>query len=709
MPTKRRAVDTDSSSSDPPTKKGRKNRKRHASRPADAAEDVFKESELYDYVHCPLVHEGDIRVLTIRQGSNKQPIECWLKTHSLTDGQEHATYEALSYHWGTDEPTLTIKIYTGGFPQDFMVRPNLLSALQQLRLPHSPRTLWIDAICINQKDTDEQNHQVSLMAKVYSRATNVCVWLGESSKDSDLALNFISRIVNLDDFDRLVVDRRTPEEWAALSSLMKREWFSRRWVVQEIALAKRATLYCGEDYVGWADFADAVSLFEAAESEGRVISKSLMRSDLYNHIPDFFGEIKFLGATRLVDATSNLFRKSTDGQVLERLLSLEALISNLAAFQASRAHDIIYAVLQLAKGVKISAKPKSDSTDVPENELPSSSVPTELPQKEHDLAKHAAAKFRQAADEGRWYIDYDRPFFEVCQHFLSSTIKSSKSLDIICRPWIPEEADLGGDRPSWLLTTSQTAYGRSPDGNFRRKNADTLVGTPGLGKRNYNASGPTKVTEKWRFGEGSKARSMYVEGFIIDSIPMKGKNQYAAGKFPSAADGIILDKWLTAGGWSDTSALPPDPFWRTLVADRGPNGLNPPPFYPRACKAALNQSVKGGHISTNTLVHNGKSSVVAKFLRRVQEVIWMRRLVITEHQLLGLVPEETKKYDLICILYGCSVPVVLRKLEDPATSEEYFEFVGECYVHGIMDGEAFALQRKRSLDGKIKKEIFELR
>lgn len=87
-----------------------------------------------------------------------------------------------------------------------------------------------------------------------------------------------------------------------------------------------------------------------------------MNSDLFDHIPDFLGEIKFLGATRLVDATSNLFRKSKNGQVLERLLSLEALISNLSAFQASRPHDIIYAVLNLAKGMRTSAATSSKDT-----------------------------------------------------------------------------------------------------------------------------------------------------------------------------------------------------------------------------------------------------------------------------------------------------------------------------------------------------------
>lgn len=662
-------------------------------------------SDEYDYRSCPLTKPNHIRVITVRQGFPGDTIECYLTTSPLTTPKSSLPtdqvlpYEALSYHWGSEEASFKIKIYTEGFPGVFSVRPNLHAALNQLRLPDRPRRLWIDAICINQGDNDEKNAQVSLMADVYSKATSVSVWLGEATMDSNLALNFISRVVNLDDFDRLVADRRTPQEWAALSSLMRRTWFSRRWVVQEIALAARATLYCGDAYVDWSDFADAVSLFEAVESESHSISKSIRNSDLFDHIPDFLGEIKFLGATRLVDATSNLFRKSKNGQVLERLLSLEALISNLSAFQASRPHDIIYAVLNLAKGMRTSAATSSKDGFV-ETQSQITTEPTDQSLREQKLMKLATRKIKQAVEEKRFVIDYDTPFFDVCKEFLRFIIKSDGFLDIICRPWVPEDGIADSERPSWLLTTSKTAWGMRPDGNYSRANADTLVGPPGLGKRNYNASGNFKVTDNWRFGEGPKIRSMYVEGFVIDTIKRKK---------PYAADGIILNEWLSAGGWTDMSALPPDEFWRTLVADRGPNGVNPPTFYPRACKAALNQSVKGGHISTSTLVHNGKSTIVAKFLRRVQEVIWMRRLIITEHDFLGLAPEMSKKRDFICILYGCSVPVALRRMVDPVTDEEYFTFIGECYVHGIMDSEAFALARSRSENGQITKKVFELR
>ena len=629
------------------------------------------------------------------------------------------------------------------------------------------------------------------MDGVYSGASEVCIWLGDAGKNSDLALSFISRVVILDDFDRLVADRRTPHEWTALSDLMKREWFSRRWVVQEIALAKSARLYCGGSSADWSDFAVAVSLFEAVETEDRSISKTIQKSEDYNRIPDYLGEIQFLGATRLVDATSNLFRKAKSGEVQEKLLTLEALVSNLSAFKASRPHDTIYAILALAKGISSKAKPYkgADGAETPvtptatlaandkgsnsnsargdsdpflpiaesrpqdgdpasfiarkatfpsiseaqvqqsatpilngdSKEIPLSSIPegpvhvigaatptvnseSKAPaiikhtDRQKGLAKLFANTLKSAVDENTFFIDYDTPFFDVCKDFLTFTVKMEGSLDIICRPWVPVEGFPDGQtKPSWLLTTEKTAFGMRPDKNYSRANADTLVGAPGLGKRNYNASKTTKAipgSAAWHFGTGSEAYSMFVKGFIIDEVRKKG---------PYAPDGIILNEWLEAGGWDDHTAEPPDQFWRTLVADRGPNGLNPPTFYPRACKAARNQSVKGSHISTSSLVHYGKSTIVAKFARRVQEVIWMRRLVTTERDLLGLVPQETKKRDLICILFGCSVPVVLRRHSDSKTKKEYFQFIGECYVHGLMDGEAFDIQKDEK-DTKEKKE-----
>jgi len=159
------------------------------------------------------------------------------------DAKAPESYEAVSYYWGQLKPDTDINVYTVGegttenlTNYTFRVRKNPYAALKQLRLLETPRYLWIHAICINQDDDLERNLQVALMDRVYSEATTVCVRLKEARDDDRLALSFLSRVVN----DRLARDNRTPQDWAAFSNLMKRDWFSRRWVVQEIALAKRA-------------------------------------------------------------------------------------------------------------------------------------------------------------------------------------------------------------------------------------------------------------------------------------------------------------------------------------------------------------------------------------------------------------------------------------------------------------------------------------
>lgn len=90
---------------------------------------------------------------------------------------------------------------------------------------------------------------------------------------------------------------------------------------------------------------------------------------------------------------------------------------------------------------------------------------------------------------------------------------------MICRPWVPEEADdfTTSTRLSWLLTTLHTAFRIQSDGKYVRKNADTLVGRPNQGERNYNASSTTQVLG-FGFGEGRKRLSLFVDGFIIDSV-----------------------------------------------------------------------------------------------------------------------------------------------------------------------------------------------
>lgn len=131
----------------------------------------------------------------------------------------------------------------------------------------------------------------------------------------------------------------------------------------------------------------------------------------------------------------------------------------------------------------------------------------------------------------------------------------------------------------------------------------------------------------------------------------------------------------------------PDSFWRTLVADRGPDGSNTPSWYPKACANSFSKRrrfLKTDEEIVNCVWNTDEcvKSETLEFLRRVQATTFERRFMVTERDTIGLVPADAYRGDMICMLWGCSVPVILRDL-----GEQKCRLIGECYVHGIMHGE----------------------
>jgi len=90
--------------------------------------------------------------------------------------------------WGSAEPAQPISV--DGRPAS--VRQNPWAALKSLRGRHGPRTLWIDALCINQDDVLERNAQVAIMGRIYREAKKVLVWLGEAADDSDTMFEWMN-------------------------------------------------------------------------------------------------------------------------------------------------------------------------------------------------------------------------------------------------------------------------------------------------------------------------------------------------------------------------------------------------------------------------------------------------------------------------------------------------------------------------------------
>jgi hypothetical protein len=218
------------------------------------------------------------------------------------------------------------------------------------------------------------------------------------------------------------------------------------------------------------------------------------------------------------------------------------------------------------------------------------------------------------------------------------------------------------------------------------------------------------------FSANGDGFNLCVKGFKLDVVTSVEEPAYS-GVIPSTwmeaathmADIREDSEWTVDGttAWNYIT----DIFWRTLVADRGDDGNPPPGWYHRGCEESYRRCESGasefGDLDTSKLlewpIDDGDSTTMAAFLRRVQAVTWNRRLICTEGSSLGLAPPETEEDDLVCILFGCSVPVILREHEDDTA-----KFIGECYINGIesvMDGQAAEL----ALAGKYPTVDFKLK
>ncbi|CAD6450284.1 792c6830-6a34-4fce-850e-daaa5295d776-CDS [Sclerotinia trifoliorum] len=304
-------------------------------------------------------------------------ITCRLFVYPLHDSIRGGThmYEALSYAWGgIDNPRF---ISVNG--QDLIVRENLHAALLRLRDPVLERIIWIDAICINQKDPKERGHQVQLMAKIYSKACRVIIWLGEAADDSDQALEEIvvaarqSNITN--SFDEQFMnppDEEIIEQFImpsdqqptsslglelaklaigelettsdnginqmAVLALLQRPWFQRIWVLQEVAAARNILIRCG-----------------SVEIDGHAFCLGLASLEIYYKADP--------GLQSLVRSVTYLMRESifrpkcatsSSNNYSLNIRPLVGLIEMYYAHQASDDLDRVYALLAMSSDNPVS-------------------------------------------------------------------------------------------------------------------------------------------------------------------------------------------------------------------------------------------------------------------------------------------------------------------------------------------------------------------
>ncbi|OCK91453.1 HET-domain-containing protein, partial [Cenococcum geophilum 1.58] len=205
------------------------------------------------YIYKPL-RNNYIRLLHLEPGNFGDSLQGQLIHY--THRASTRAYEALSYCWGNPRQISKNGLYIKGDNGEINcipITPNLEDALRHLRSPHLTRTLWVDAICINQQHLAEKTRQIARMSKAYEGASRVLVWLGHANETTAYGMDILQYIINRP-------DRTFAPPWAAevrsspmagIIDLLSRQWFERTWVVQETTLAHIVTIICGNETVSW--------------------------------------------------------------------------------------------------------------------------------------------------------------------------------------------------------------------------------------------------------------------------------------------------------------------------------------------------------------------------------------------------------------------------------------------------------------------------
>ena len=209
-------------------------------------------------------------------------LSCALETF---DFDTHPSYICLSYTWGAalvgsedDESnkaanakTWELNIKNKEEDGILYIQRNLFEGLCQISKSVSAESthyVWADAVCIDQDNLSERSSQVAMMGSIYSSAEKVVVWLGSDMTDFTNFAWFHSDHITSgyligkeSDFIIHRVDLDAPifmgfgireEQWISYSNFVdRRRWFKRAWVMQEIALAQRVDIFCGDQNLPW--------------------------------------------------------------------------------------------------------------------------------------------------------------------------------------------------------------------------------------------------------------------------------------------------------------------------------------------------------------------------------------------------------------------------------------------------------------------------
>ena len=538
-----------------------------------------------------------------------------------------------------------------------------------IRVP-SEDYFWLDALCINQADDDEKGQQVRMMYQVYSQAEQVIAWADRGSEDGRLAMQFVKYLSN--EFSRLGLhwQARRPlsratvaniegcdfpsARWTALNRFLQRPFFRRAWIVQELVAAKDITLRSGVYCISWTAFADV--LLNILGTGVRVYLEGLNES----------GEM-VLGGSGL----SITYSLRSLVRFERKIPPFPYVISQCTSFGCTDPRDRIFAFLNMCSL-------NDDEALAPDYKRSAEEVFTATT---GVLLTRENPMFSLLHRAG---IGFDR---------LLTTLPS----------WVPD----------WTLNPSCMSFGITTDHAMLR------------GDELYRACGPS--SKLGTILVRAKGNSIKVRGRTIDTV----KSHYAGRPvmMPSGTEGARENHrryvdWLLqlCHSLPERTVLPtgvpffPDALSQTLVAGLDDDGrlsqhATNPHFADFVALVALSCDDHGKEYWTGlpklimermqlilsvpqtewtedprTPTNEIHRSAWRSHELYENQILQRRGFFTTEMNYVGLGPLLIQEDDEICLICGTNVPFLIRRREEGG-----FQLVGECYVHGLMQGEGMAM------------------
>lgn len=210
------------------------------------------------FTYYPLRSPDSIRLLLLQPaGAFDDILRGSLLYTTITERDENLfePYTALSYVWGTSEKRRQINLDD----HPVAITENLEDALRGMRDRVNIHRIWADALCIDQSNISERNHQVTIMGEIYANASHTIIHLGPSTPEIERVFRACraAGVSKGDMIDSTVAScgdegPATNEDMEkARQDVLSRQWFKRAWVFQELVMSPKPWVQCGTSRVRW--------------------------------------------------------------------------------------------------------------------------------------------------------------------------------------------------------------------------------------------------------------------------------------------------------------------------------------------------------------------------------------------------------------------------------------------------------------------------